>query len=193
MLDVLEKAGLIENVAKLNENKLEFTLDRTGTKITGLLGKKGSLDKEYYKLLDKTNLENEKGFKIFMFHTTINEFKPKELEKIDGQSYLLLPRNFDYYAGGHVHYIFETDKPGYKKIVYPGPLFPNNFLELEKLKNGGFYLVEYRDKKLKTKYVPVEILKTDSYYFNADNKTPEELENEIKQIKNTKDKIVLIR
>src|SRR3989344_988296 len=47
MLDVLEKAGLIENVAKLNENKLEFTLDRTGTKITGLLGKKGSLDKEF--------------------------------------------------------------------------------------------------------------------------------------------------
>lgn len=193
MLDVLEKAGLIENVAKLNDNKLEFTLDRTGTKITGLLGKKGSLDKEFYKTLDKKNLESEKGFKIFMFHTTLNEFKPRDLENIEGQSYLLLPKYFDYYAGGHIHYVFEAEKPDYGKIVYPGPLFPNNFLELEKLKNGGFYLVEYKDKKLTTKYIPIEIQKTDSYCFDANDKTPEDLENEIKKIKNTKDKIVLVR
>jgi len=193
MLDVLEKAGLIENVAKFNNNKLEFTHDRTGTKITGLPGKKGSLDKEYYELLDKTNLENEKGFKIFMFHNTINEFKPKELENIDGQSLNLLPKNFDYYAGGHVHYIFETEKPGYKKIVYPGPLFPNNFLELEKLKNGGFYLVEYKDSKLKTNYVPIEIVKTNSYFFDANNKIPEMLEKELNSVKNTKNKIILMR
>ncbi|MBU0929900.1 MAG: DNA repair exonuclease [Nanoarchaeota archaeon] len=194
MLDVLEKAGLIENVTKLKDNKLEFTTDRTGTKITGLLGKKGSLDKEYYELLDKNNLESEKGFKIFMFHTTLNEFKPKELEHIEGQSLALLPKHFDYYAGGHVHFIFEKDIENYGKIVYPGPLFPNNFLELEKLKNGGFYSVEYKDKKLSAKYVPVELVKVDSYYFDANNKIPLELEKEIKlKIKDTKDKIILVR
>ncbi|MBS3155278.1 DNA repair exonuclease [Candidatus Woesearchaeota archaeon] len=193
MLDVLEKAGLLENVSKLKDNKLEFTVDRTGTKITGLLGKKGSLDRENYESLDKTNLEKETGFKIFMFHTTLNEFKPKEMENVPGQTLALLPKNFDYYAGGHVHFVFETEKENYGKIVYPGPLFPNNFLELEKLKQGGFYLVEYKDKKLTTKYIPLEIVKTDSYYFDADDKTPEQLENEIKKIKDTKDKIILVR
>ena len=90
MLDVLEKAGLLENVSKLKDNKLEFTVDRTGTKITGLLGKKGSLDRENYESLDKTNLEKETGFKIFMFHTTLNEFKPKEMENVPGQTLALL-------------------------------------------------------------------------------------------------------
>ncbi|MDD5649878.1 MAG: DNA repair exonuclease [Candidatus Nanoarchaeia archaeon] len=194
MLDVLEKAGLIENVMKFKDNKLDFTIDRTGTKITGILGKKGSLDKEYYELLNKENLESETGFKIFMFHTTLNEFKPKDMENVEGQSFSLLPKNFNYYAGGHVHYIFETEKENYGKIVYPGPLFPNNFLELDKLKNGGFYVVEYKDKILTTKYIPLEIIKTDSYHFDANNKLPNDLEKEIKtKIKDTKDKIVLVK
>lgn len=194
MLDVLEKSGLLENVTKLKDNKLDFTIDRTGTKITGILGKKGSLDKEYYELLNKENLEKEDGFKIFMFHTTLNEFKPKEMDSLEGQSLSLLPKNFNYYAGGHVHYIFETDKENYGKIVYPGPLFPNNFLELEKLKNGGFYFAEYKDKKLTTKFMPVEIIKTDSYYFDANDKLPEDIEKEIKdKIKDTKNKIILVR
>ena len=46
MLDVLENAGLIQNVAKgeIIDDRLDlkFTIDKkTGAKITGLLGKKG--------------------------------------------------------------------------------------------------------------------------------------------------------
>ena len=199
MIDVLERAGLFINVFKgkveAEQLNLMFTVDsKTGAKLTGIKGKKGMLDRKYYERLNKRNIEAEQGFKIFLFHTAIDELKPKELEKIESAPLSYLPKGFDYYAGGHVHYIFETEKPGYKKIVYPGPLFPNNFLELEKLKNGGFYLVEYRENKLTTKYVPIEIIKTDSYCFNVNNKTPELVEKEIlDSVKNTKNKIILMR
>lgn len=96
------------------------------------------LEKSHYKSLLKKELEQEKGFKIFMFHTALTEFKPEELESMESQPLELLPKNFDYYAGGHVHYVFNKKEPGYGVIVYPGPLFPNSFSEFEKLENGGF-------------------------------------------------------
>ena len=84
MIDVLENAGLLINVCKgeVIEQKLNlrFTVDKkTNTKITGILGKKGLLDKVYYQNLELNNLEQEPGYKIFMFHTTISELKPKHL------------------------------------------------------------------------------------------------------------------
>src|SRR3989338_6634094 len=52
MLDVLEEAELFINVARGEEKdgklRLKFTVDpKTGAKITGLLGKKGTLEKCY--------------------------------------------------------------------------------------------------------------------------------------------------
>src|SRR3989338_11407517 len=69
MLDVLENAGLVKNVFKFKNNKLKFTEDKTNTKITGILGLRSGLEKEYFKNLEKEHLEKEQGFKIFMFHT----------------------------------------------------------------------------------------------------------------------------
>ncbi len=132
ILDVLEEAGLIHNVVKgsieNNKLRLRFTIDeKTKAKITGMLGKKGMLERSYYESLDKTNLEKESGFKIFMFHSAISELKPKELEKMDSSPISFLPKGFDYYAGGHVHIVKDISLEGYKNVVYPGPLFPNNF------------------------------------------------------------------
>ena len=88
MLDVLESAGLFVNVArgKIVHEKLalEFTIDpKTHVKITGMIGKKGGLEKKYYPHLDKEKLESEKGEKIFMFHSSITEMKPKDLKEMD--------------------------------------------------------------------------------------------------------------
>lgn len=147
MLDVLENAGLFINVVKGEEIdgkiKLHFTIDKkTGAKITGMLGRRLSLEKEYYKNLITENLEKEQGYKIFMFHSGIDELKPEDMQNIISQPLSLLPKNFDYYAGGHVHIVKEANIEGYGTIAYPGPLFPNSFAELEKLETGGFYIVE---------------------------------------------------
>ncbi len=150
MIDVLDHAGLLVNVVKGevvdNKLKLHFTVDeKTGAKITGIFGKKGMLDRKFYEELMRENLEHEKGFKIFMFHTAISEFKPKELEKMDAAPVSLLPKGFDYYAGGHVHIVGNFKTREYANVVYPGPVFPNNFRELEILQNGGFYIYDDSD------------------------------------------------
>ncbi|MFC1728367.1 exonuclease SbcCD subunit D [Nanoarchaeota archaeon] len=173
MLDVLEKADLFINVFKGSvENgilKLKFTHDpKTEAKITGIIGKKGMLDKKYYEQLDKAALENEPGFKIFMFHTALDELKTKDLERMESAPLSLMPKGFDYYAGGHVHIVTHKTFDGYKHVTYPGALFPNNFSELEKFKHGGFYI--YNEGEVT--WEPVIVSNVESFSINCDGKTP---------------------
>ncbi|PIN78812.1 hypothetical protein COV14_02090 [Candidatus Woesearchaeota archaeon CG10_big_fil_rev_8_21_14_0_10_33_12] len=183
IVDVLENAGLLINVMKgkiIDEKlNLEFTIDKkTGAKITGIYGRKGMLDKRQYGSLVRRGLEEEQGFKIFMFHTALTEFKPEELNLMESQALSLLPKNFDYYAGGHVHHVFSKKEPGYGLIAYPGPLFPNSFSELEKLENGGFYIVE-KTNKLELKYEPIVIYNVFSLNIDCNNKSPEQIRAEL--------------
>ena len=180
MLDVLESAGLFINVAKGetvgSKLKLHFTIDRkTKAKITGMIGKRGSLEKKYYEDLMWENLEKESGYKIFVFHSLLSELKPKELEAAESQPLSLLPKHFNYYAGGHPHFVFHTQEKGYGTIAYPGPLFPNNFKELEQLERGGFYIVE--DDTLH--FEPIQIYNTFHIHIDCDHKTPEEVKDKI--------------
>ena len=197
ILDVLEEAGMFINVFKGTVEggklKLKFTLDKkTGAKITGMLGKRGALEKLYYEKLILDNLENESGYKIFIFHSGIDELKPKEMENIISQPLSLLPKNFDYYAGGHVHIVEDRQIEGYGRIAYPGPLFPNSFAELEKLESGGFYIVE--DNQLR--FEPIQIYNIEKFKADCNHKNPDEIKDEIlshfkgKELNNT---IVLIR
>ena len=194
MIDVLEKAGLLKNVMKIKDNKLLFALDKTGIKITGILGLRSGLDKEYFKTLDFSNLEKEPGFKIFLFHCPLEEHKPKDLEKVSSPSLSSFPKNFDYYAGGHVHYVLDI-KYDIGHLSYPGPLFPNSFKELEELKYGGFNLIEIKDDKITSiRRISVGLKEVITYLFDANKKTPLQIEREIlDRIKDFEDKIILIR
>ncbi len=194
MLDVLENAGLIVNVMKFENNKLQFTLDKTGVKLTGMYGKKGSLETADYENLEKQHLEDEDGFKIFLFHSIISELKPEEFGMIDSIPLSNLPKNFNYYAGGHPHIVYHKKHENYGVISYPGPIYPNNFQELEKLKHGGFYIIDIKNNNLDIKHIPLKVIDTVSHYINAEDKSPAELEEEIKKVvKNYKNKVLTIR
>lgn len=190
MLDVLEKADLVTNVMQYRDHKLTFTIDPTGAKIVGIYGRRGGLDREDYKMLDKPALEQEPGFKIFMFHTAINEFKPDP--NIPGEPVTSLPKNFQYYAGGHIHYIFQKKlEQGY--LTFPGALFPNNFKELEEWKHGGLYIC---DDQLNLEYIPIQLKEVASVNLNFQGCEPEQAEKIIKEELekiNTIDKIVTVR
>lgn len=198
ILDVLEEAGLFVNVAKgdVTEDgklKLRFTVDpKTGVKLTGMLGKKGGLDRKYYEDIMREPLESEPGQKIFLFHCALQEVKPKELAEMDAMSVAFLPKGFDYYAGGHVHVVDRANLGTHNNVVYPGPVFPNNFAELEKLQHGSFVLYDNGT----VTHVPLKLHPAIPITVSAEGKTPAETEQAVLEelkTKSLKDAIVTIR
>jgi len=177
MIDVLENAGLLINVCKGKINpetkqlELKFTIDqKTGAKITGMLGRKGMLDKTYYENLNLKLLETEPGYKIFLFHTTLSELKPKHLEMMEGQPASFLPKGFNYYAGGHVHHPTQQIIEQYGLCTYPGAIFPNNFSEIEKYSHGGYLLID--DELGKIEWIPIKVINHIPIKIDCTHKIP---------------------
>jgi len=198
MITVLEKAGLLKNVSPKQENgKLilkEF--EEHGAKITGLFGKKGSLEVELFK--DISVKPDPDKFNIFMLHSAIEEMKPSNLESMNAISLSDLPKNFDYYANGHVHEATwkEIEQNGKKSVIaFPGALFPCNFQELEKNPFGGFYIVS-TENGIDVKRIDIKEYETILIEIDANGKTPQQVENNIiEKIENSDidGKIVLIK
>lgn len=203
ILDVLERSGLCVNVFKFDHETqtLSFTVDeKTGVHLVGMPGLRGGLEKFHYEKLKKQNLEQPcPGPKIFLFHSLITEFKPADFEMIDSEPLMSLPKNFHYYAGGHPHFVFQKDMTsyGYGLASYPGPLFPNNFKEIEQLKHGSFNLVTLNDDRTcKAVSIPVNLKTAVSYDVNAEGKTPAYVSDTIRkhlQDPQTKDALVTFR
>ena len=170
MLNVIEEANLGVNVAKTEDDKLVFTETEKDVKLTGISGEQGMLDQQSYDDIDRERLADEPGDKVFMFHTAIDELKPDDLP-IESKALRFLPRGFDYYAGGHVHVVDHDDfsDDGYAPVVYPGPLFPTAFNELEDIQQGGFYLYDNGDLERHT----VNLKDVVSITVDVDELTPE--------------------
>jgi len=170
--------------------------------IAGLAGKKAGLEVRLVNkdIIDSKNLKENK-LKILALHTTITEtireIKPNEAEFIDSIDSSKLPDGFDYYAFGHIHAPFEKRLDN-KLIVYPGPLFPNNFSEMEELKCGSFCMVSAdsagaSDKKISIEKKKIE-LDIEALKIDASGKEPNQLTKEITdKIRNLKDKIITLR
>ncbi len=185
-LDVLEKAGFCKNVMNIEESETTILLNpiiHNGIAIYGYPGKKSGLEIQD---LRKIKLNDTPGlFKIFMLHTTID--KAKGNLPIDAIETDLLPEA-DYYALGHLHMDFQ-----YQNFVYPGPIFPNNFQELEDLQNGSFYIVDTDNKnslqKVELKIKNVILIEVE--LKSATNAT-EQIISEIEK-RDVEDKIILLR
>ncbi|MFH0978108.1 MAG: DNA repair exonuclease [Candidatus Woesearchaeota archaeon] len=186
MIDVLEEAGLLVNVAAVSMNEgnpvFKLTLDtKTGVFLCGIPGLKGMLDKKYYESIKQ--YENKPGYKIFLFHTTLTELKPSELKEAESLPLSLLPKGFSYYAGGHVHYVFEKTEPGYGTIAFPGPTFPNNMKEVEDLGRGGLFIVDNGIAK----WHPIQVLNTFVIDVDCDHKSPQQVESAIVELSKNKE------
>jgi exonuclease SbcD len=148
-LDVIEKAGFCR-IAKMEERENELWPELIEEKdfiIAGVPGKKTGLEQNYFKKL-KFELENYKNkLKIFVLHSTITEAKPEEMSFVESVDIKDLPSGFDYYAAGHLHILFRHPC-GEGILVYPGPTFPNSVDELQKLRQGGFYILEADNGKI---------------------------------------------
>ncbi len=185
-LDVLEKAGFCKNVTSFEEKDEKIILNPTIYKniaIYGYPGRKASLEVPD---INRIKLNDAPGmFKILMLHTTLD--KAKGNIPIDAVVTEKLPKA-DYYALGHLHIDFE-----YGNFFYSGPVFPNNFAELEDLGAGSFYLVNTESsepmKKIWIKLKDVERVEVKvSDATTATEKIIYELDK-----KNLDDRIILLR
>jgi len=203
MIKVLENTGLFRDIA-ITEDGCEFTEDETGAKLIGVMGRKGALERSFFEGLDK-NIGKGPGVKIFVFHSAIEEFKPEYLKEMEAMPLSMLPEGFDYYAAGHVH-VRREERYGKGVLVYPGPLFPCDFRELEELGFGSFYIVEADlpcenertsakvRETVKASMQKLEIFAVETLNYDADGKSAREAEEDLmKKLPDVKDKILLIR
>jgi DNA repair protein SbcD/Mre11 len=194
MLDIIEEAGLGTNLFRGTVHDgvltLKWTVDpKTGVRLTGILGRANQLDSAIYKQVDRVAAEQEPGEKIFLFHTSLAELKPKGMV-FDSAPVSLLPKGCKYYAGGHVHTRTDAVIEG-RHIAYPGPLFPASFSELEDLRYGTFCIVD----DWKVHHVPVEVKPVVNITLDCDNCAPAHVpQTVLEQLPaNVRDAIVLVR
>lgn len=207
MISVLEAAGLLFNVAKVEYETLknnQIVLKPFVTEklcITGVPGRFSGLERDYFKNLvvdcncksnkhsnkqddnsintNNTNNNNSNGcVKIFLFHTAITEFLRKNM-LFESIPAELLPQGFDYYAGGHLH-IRAIKKIDDKWVVYPGPLACTSFDEFLSIKNNSFFIVSL-DNKNEPRFEEVVVSEHNTVFLevNCDNKTPSQVNEEI--------------
>lgn len=181
-LDVLEKAGFCKNVYVSIEKDGRIYLQPTIHKnvaIYGYPGKKSGLEVDE---IEKIRLQDSPLFKILMLHTTIRgAIGSIPIKAVDETK---LPQ-VDYLALSHLHINYAKDR-----VIYSGPIFPNNISELEELRQGSFYIFDSGIIKKETiKIKRIVVIKTEiKDSLIATDKILELLEKE-----DVKDKIVIIR
>ncbi len=181
LLDVLSSTGLFKKVVnyEVYDGKLRIlpVEDPTGVNILGVSGLSSAQEVEYFEHIDRDYLERIEHPKIFVFHTTISELKPSYIPDRYALPKSLLPQNFDYYAGGHLHERIESDLNG-SPLIYPGALFGATYNDLDILKERGFYIVE----DFKPRFVPVEVCKFYKRIIKADGYSAEELNKRLLEL-----------
>ena len=188
VIDLLVAIGYITKVTKVKNSDdgkiaLDFLIDpKTGAKICGFSGLKVGRDIEYYEKLDRDSLEAESGFKIFLFHGGISDMKTEAGIEGDHMPLSLLPKNFDYYAGGHMHKWNHQSFDGYSNVVYPGTPFAGFHSDLEENSKGqkrGFVLVEFEDKIKDVSFVELENTSYEIIEIDANNRKADSINKEL--------------
>jgi exonuclease SbcD len=204
IVDILESAGLFKKVTKgkVVERKLrlDFNINKkTGAKIVGIHGRKSGIEREYFDILDKECLEKESGFKIFVFHGAVTEFKPAILAAAESIPVSNLPREFEYYAAGHIHEKTDGKLPGYEHILYSGILFAADYRDLEQNALGmerGFFIVSFDDKVRDIEFVKVPVCEYAFIQYDATDKNASKVQGDLFEAAkklDTEGKLVLLK
>lgn len=188
MLSVLEAAGLLRNA------NMQW-LEDGDVRIFGVEGLRGGLDKELFGKLkeemDRALLEPLKAsYDIFMFHSAVDEISGMAGVPLDA-----LPKGFDYYATGHVH-APKVHMHGGKPLVFPGPLFPAEFSELEQLGVGSFCIVDVQGGRTSVSTLQIQLAPVRTITIGCEGKTPQSIESEFLAAISSRDvsgKIVLLK
>lgn len=202
-IDLLEAAGYLRKVTVSScaddRIRLEYIRDeRTGALLAGLSGLKAGRDTEYYEKLDREFLESADGFRIFLFHGAVSEMIQDEISS-ESLPLSYMPRDLDYYAGGHLHTFRNRSFPGYENVVYPGTLFAGQTVDMEENARGmgrGFVMVDFGDKVEQVRFVEAPGCRYELVDMDADRLASEEAAARIRGITDSIDpagKVVILK
>jgi len=190
MLSVFDRMGLLKNLAsnryyKHDNDKIIVNGESyKGCFICGVAGRRANIDKIYQQL----KVEDNSAYKIFVFHHIISDIS----ERFSDIPSSVLPKDFDYYAGGHWHGYFQT-KFGKGDVVYPGSTDYNDLNEIENDPEKYFCIAEVNDGKTTINKVPITTRKIVSLNIDCSNLTPKEVTARcIEKIEKTSDNPILI-
>ena len=211
MIDLLEAAKLIIKIhnPKWVDGKirLEMYQDKeTGVKLAGISARKVGMEKELFEKLDREYLENQDGFKIFVFHSGIEEFKPSFLKGAMNMECIPInwfPKGFNYYAGGHIHKRDEFNIQNYQNIIFPGPSFigwgTKDYTDVAKGEKRGLYIVSCENNKIidnGIKFVEIKKIEGNFIEFDVTGKGSEQVNEEINkklEEEEVNNKLVVVR
>jgi len=192
IISLLEVMGLLINVSSKKHYLLEGEkIIMLGEKINnvsiyGIAGKRAKIDEIFRNLVPKDLEPNH--FNIFIFHHIISDIS----EKFMDLPVSLLPKNFDYYAGGHWHGFFES-KYGKGKIVYPGSTEYNDLKEMESDQAKYFCFVTQENGKLNVEKIKIKTREIKILEINCNNADALEVTKEvISKITPNQNKAILI-
>ncbi len=153
-LSVLERLSLLKNLGSKRYFKKEgdFIVCRGETFgkvfLCGVPGRRVRIKDIYSKLVVK--FPEDCRFKIFLFHHIVNSVTSR-FPDIDIN---LLPKGFDYYAGGHWHSRFEDVG---RRVFYPGSTEFWDLSEMKKDKEKGFFIVRLFEGGNERKWVKTNV------------------------------------
>lgn len=124
-----------------------------GRKIT-VYGMSGVPEAYAKEVLQQWDPKPQEGYNIFMLHQSIhpyiyNPIEPPSLKLED------LPKGFDLYISGHIHWSEKTEVMG-KPFIIPGSTVTTQVNKTEAKSPKGFYIVELKGKDVVIRFVELE-------------------------------------
>ncbi len=160
IITLLDELGLIKNLSdkkyfEIKDDKIVLDGEvYQNVFVCGVVGKRANIEEIYRQL----NPVKKGDYRIFAFHHIISDIN----EKFSDIPTSLLPKGFDYYAGGHWHGFFKT-KYNNGIVVYPGSTEYNDLREVENDESKFFCVVNTETNSVKKielktrKYIVKEI------------------------------------
>ncbi len=207
IIDVLCSAGVLVKVSVEEKDSngrrtlKVFKDEKTGVSFAGVSARARGLEEADFKKIDFSPLVKVPNPKVFVFHSAITEYTPEALRGFGGGvSIASLPKGFDYYASGHVHFpqVIHDSALGGKPLVYPGPLFASDYRDLEALSKGkhGFWFCTLENGESKVERVELDVCKVEFMQYDASGKNPTVVQQELLDFLNSRElsgKVVLMR
>ncbi|MBI5228793.1 metallophosphoesterase family protein [Candidatus Micrarchaeota archaeon] len=167
-VQLLDSAGLVINV-----HARKLIVEKEGEKVAvqGMGGVPEEVAERTLKLMNP--LPVERAFNIFIFHQNLRELIPVAEESLSAED---LPRGFDIYIDGHIHWAQEI-RAGEKRIIIPGSTVVTQMKKNETAAKGFFL---FDTKKWESEFVSIP--SRPFFYSEIEFKeaTPEEVEKDVR-------------